>query len=187
MITAESEDLGSNLSEMSVGGSSGPKNCSDVGWSFVACDTENTVDYICEADLQTITEQGEGIISPPREGQRTSPRGIRTGSVTTERETLSVGINTLVKTSSAEKYPSSTTVSTRDVAVNTEPTELVSAFTQSNEPATADKHINTVIHMSDLDSLSQVRSKLRICLYRCYGNNFHNFCNLPGIHQTQKS
>lgn len=50
-------------------------------------------------------------------------------------------------------------VDTRDVMVGTEPSVCLSAFTQTDDPGSADAHLNTEVNMADLDFLTEVRSK----------------------------
>lgn len=44
-----------------------------------------------------------------------------------------------------------------DVMVRTEPSACLSAFTQTEDPGTADAHLNTEVNMADLDFLTEVR------------------------------
>ncbi|XP_010779915.1 uncharacterized protein, partial [Notothenia coriiceps] len=61
----------------------------------------------------------------------------------------------------ADKYISSTPrVTTCDVMVGTEMPLCTSADTQTTAPEAADKHINTEVHMVDLDSLVKAFTKL---------------------------
>lgn len=48
-------------------------------------------------------------------------------------------------------------VDTCDVMVGTEPSVCLSAFTQTEDPGTADAHLNTEVNMADLDFLTEVR------------------------------
>lgn len=50
-------------------------------------------------------------------------------------------------------------VATRDIMVGTEPSVCMSAFSQTEDPATTDKNIVTEVHMADLDYLAEVRLK----------------------------
>ncbi|XP_034002690.1 RNA-binding protein 44 [Trematomus bernacchii] len=62
----------------------------------------------------------------------------------------------------AEKHISSTPrVTTCDVMVGTEMPLCTSADTQTTGPETADKHINTEVHMVDLDSIVKAFTKLQ--------------------------
>lgn len=48
---------------------------------------------------------------------------------------------------------------TCDIMVSAEPSVCVSAFSQTEDPATTDKNIVTEVHMADLDYLAEVRLK----------------------------
>lgn len=117
-----------------------------------------------------LQEEDESIISLARVGQEAPTSGVQAGPVTTDREeplpcseTLNVA-QSCIKTSSAGAYTSSPTpVPTCDVMVGTEPTEGVSAVTQTKGPATADKNILTEVRMDDLDFLTEVRLKPTSC------------------------
>ncbi|KAM7380184.1 hypothetical protein PAMP_003497 [Pampus punctatissimus] len=89
--------------------------------------------------------------------------GVNSGPVTTNSEAPAAGGETLTADQSlmktGEKYTSTTLrVPTCDIMVDTEPTAI--AFTQTEDPATADKHVITEVHMADLDYLAEEFIKL---------------------------
>ncbi|XP_029981084.1 RNA-binding protein 44 [Sphaeramia orbicularis] len=68
----------------------------------------------------------------------------------------------LIQKTTAEKFTSPMPcIPTCDVMVGTELAICSSAFTQTQNPATADKHLITELHMSDLDYLAEEFIKLK--------------------------
>lgn len=116
-------------------------------------------------NFHSIMEEDKSIlICLPVEGQKAPTSGVHSGAVTANSEAPVASSETLkadqsvMKMSTAEKYTSPMScVPTCDIMVGTERTECVLAFTQTEDPATADKHVITEVHMADLDYLAEVR------------------------------
>lgn len=90
------------------------------------------------------------------------------GSESTEPQSSSSPITSLDQSDfrrNAEERstPSVPRSPTCDVMVSTEPEPRVSALTQTEDPKTADKHVNTDVYMTDLDNLAVVRVKPERC------------------------
>lgn len=108
------------------------------------------------------------LICLPAEAQKAPASVVHSGLVTTISEEPAGSSETLkadecpMKISTAEKYTSPMPrAPTCDAMVGTDLTEGVLAFTQTEDPATADKDIITEVHMADLDYLAEVRLTLK--------------------------
>ncbi|XP_044073793.1 RNA-binding protein 44 isoform X3 [Siniperca chuatsi] len=89
--------------------------------------------------------------------------------VTTNNKALAASRETLtsdqsvIKTNTAEKYTSPMPgVTTCDIMVGTELALCMSAFTQTEDLGTSDKHVITEVHMADLDYLAEEFIKLKM-------------------------
>ncbi|XP_026150763.1 RNA-binding protein 44 [Mastacembelus armatus] len=98
----------------------------------------------------SIMEDDESILlCRASSSMKTHNSGVDPGPVITDSETLAAKINTEEKsTSTVSCFP------TCDTMVGTELVLSVSAFTQTDHPKTADKHVVTEVHMADLDYLA---------------------------------
>ncbi|XP_038577250.1 RNA-binding protein 44 isoform X1 [Micropterus salmoides] len=83
-------------------------------------------------------------------------------ALTASRETLKSN-HSVLKINTAEKCTSPMPgMTTCDIIVGTELPPCKSAFTQTKDPATSDKHLMTEVHMADLDYLAEEFIKLRV-------------------------
>eukprot|EP00064_Thunnus_orientalis_P002863 superscaffoldBa00000223_g2871 len=153
-------------------------NCSNKGCqNYMVYGSEYTVDddqasssFEDQSDnFHSIMEEDQSILAClPREGQNAPASGIHSGPVTANSEAPVAGSETLKADQSLMKMSTAETntcpmpyVPTCDVMVGTELTECVLAFTQTEDPATADKHVITEVHMADLDYLAEEFTKLK--------------------------
>lgn len=84
---------------------------------------------------------------------------ITVGPVTTNSEALEA-LKPDQSVTKMNKYTSPMPcVATCDIMVGTEPSVCMSAFSQTEDPGTADKHVVTEVRMVDLDYLTEVRLK----------------------------
>ncbi|CAK6967641.1 RNA-binding protein 44 [Scomber scombrus] len=109
------------------------------------------------------------LICMPVEAQKAPVSVVHSGVVTTISEEPAGSSETLkaddcpMKISTAEKYTSPMPrAPTCDAMVGTDLTEGVLAFTQTEDPATADKDIITEVHMADLDYLAEEFTKIKM-------------------------
>ncbi|XP_071339294.1 RNA-binding protein 44 isoform X2 [Trachinotus anak] len=102
------------------------------------------------------------------EGLKTHNNGVDSGPGSTNSEAMDdtsetmTSVQSHIKMSTSEKCTSPMPcASTCDIMVGTELTPCTSAFTQSEDPETADKNIITEVHMSDLDYVAKEFMKIR--------------------------
>ncbi|XP_044221151.1 RNA-binding protein 44 isoform X2 [Thunnus albacares] len=153
-------------------------NCSNKGCqNYMVYGSEYTVDddqasssFEDQSDnFHSIMEEDQSILAClPREGQNAPASGVHSGPLTANSEAPVASSETLkadqslMKMNTVETYISPMPcVPTCDVMVGTELTECVLAFTQTEDPATADKHVITEVHMADLDYLAEEFTKLK--------------------------
>lgn len=119
-------------------------------------------------DFYGIMEDAMSILAClPSEDAKTHNSGtlakkhITVGPVTTNSEALESKSETLKSDQSVTKMDKYTSpipcVATCDIMVGTEPSVCMSAFSQTEDPGTADKHVVTEVRMVDLDYLTEVR------------------------------
>ncbi|GLD56615.1 RNA-binding protein 44 isoform X3 [Lates japonicus] len=136
------------------------------------CGNECTVDSTAASlsskdqrnNFHSIMEDDKSIlVCLASEELKAHNNGFPSGPVTTNNEALADTSETIKSDHSLIKKSSSpvSCVPTCNVMVGTELALSVSAFTQSEDPETADKHVITEVHMADLDYLAEEFIKLR--------------------------
>lgn len=146
------------------------------GQDYMVYNNEDTVDKDDDAANLGLEDQSEDIYSIMDEDKSiifcvaSDGQKAYLGPVTTNSEALAASSEimesdqSVSKRCTEEKSKSPVPcVSTCDVMVFTELAQCVSAFTQTDDLKTADKHIITEVHMADLDYLAVVRLKPKRC------------------------
>ncbi|XP_018559878.1 RNA-binding protein 44 isoform X2 [Lates calcarifer] len=139
---------------------------------YMVCGNECTVDNTAASlslkdqsnNFHSIMEDDKSIlVCLASEELKAHNNRVPSGPVTTNSEALADTSETIKSNHSLIKKSSSpvSCIPTCDVMVGTELALSVSAFTQSEDPETADKHVITEVHMADLDYLAEEFIKLR--------------------------
>ncbi|XP_051260807.1 RNA-binding protein 44 isoform X2 [Dicentrarchus labrax] len=134
-------------------------------------DDEGSLSFEDRSDnFHSIMEDDKSIlICLASEDVKAQNNGILSGPVTTNSEAVAASSETLksdqsaIRMDTAEKYTSPTAgITTCDILVGTELALCMSASTQTEDPATSDKHVITEVHMADLDYLTEEFIKLKM-------------------------
>ncbi|XP_034741222.1 RNA-binding protein 44 [Etheostoma cragini] len=108
--------------------------------------------------LACLTSEGGKALN---NGDQSGPLTTNTKALAARRETLDSDQSVMKNT--AEKHTSTIPCATTcDIMVSTELTMCLSDATQTENSKTADKHVNTEVHMTDLDYLAEEFLKLKM-------------------------
>ncbi|XP_039675034.1 RNA-binding protein 44 isoform X2 [Perca fluviatilis] len=121
-------------------------------------------------NFHSIMENDKSILAClPSEDVKARNNGVQSGPLATDGKALAASRETLnsdqsvVKKTTAEKHTSTMPCATTcDVMVGTELAVCMSDATQTENPKTADKHVVTEVHMTDLDYLAEEFLKLKM-------------------------
>ncbi|TDH06531.1 hypothetical protein EPR50_G00114400 [Perca flavescens] len=121
-------------------------------------------------NFHSIMENDKSILAClTSEDVKAHNNGVQSGPLTTDSKALAASRETLnfdqsvVKKNTAEKHTSTMPCATTcDVMVGTELAVGMSEATQTENPKTADKHVVTEVHMTDLDYLAEEFLKLKM-------------------------
>ncbi|KAM6955139.1 RNA-binding protein 44 [Lycodopsis pacificus] len=127
--------------------------------------------------FHSIMENDESILAClTSDDVKAQNSGVHSGPVHTDGEALAANSETsksdqsVAKMTAAEHRSSlMPRVATADIAVGTELPPCTSAVTQTERPETADKHVNTEVHMVDLDYLAEEFIKMKKVLEKLRG------------------
>nr|XP_046259410.1 RNA-binding protein 44 isoform X2 [Scatophagus argus] len=110
-----------------------------------------------------IMEDDKSILSClPSKDVNAHITGVHAGPITCDSVTVTSD-QSVIEVNAAEKSTSPVPrVSTCDGKVGTEPSLYMPASTQTEDQGTRDKHVNTEVHMADLDYLAEEFLKLRM-------------------------
>ncbi|KAF3694485.1 RNA-binding protein 44 RNA-binding motif protein 44 [Channa argus] len=128
-----------------------------VGCNSATVDDEYNEANLCLEDqsdnVHTVMEEDESnLVRAASDSQKactTNGEALATGSEAMKSELSVTERNTADKSTSPVPW-----ARTCDIMLGTEQTLCVSAFTQTDDPGTVDKHLVTEVHMADLDYLA---------------------------------
>ncbi|XP_067372093.1 RNA-binding protein 44 [Channa argus] len=134
-----------------------------VGCNSATVDDEYNEANLCLEDhsdnVHTVMEEDESnLVRAASDSQKactTNGEALATGSEAMKSELSVTERNTADKSTSPVPW-----ARTCDIMLGTEQTLCVSAFTQTDDPGTVDKHLVTEVHMADLDYLAAEFIKL---------------------------
>lgn len=124
-------------------------------------------------NFHSIMENDQSIlVCLASEDVKAQNNGVQSGPLTADGKALAASRETLnsdqsvVKKDTAEMHTSTMPCATTcDVMVGTELAMCMSDATQTENPKTADKHVVTEVHMTDLDYLTEVRLNPKASYY----------------------
>ncbi|XP_070771062.1 LOW QUALITY PROTEIN: RNA-binding protein 44 [Enoplosus armatus] len=141
------------------------------GNDYIVGDDEASLSFEDQSHtFHSIREDDKSIlVCLTSEDMKAHINSVHSDPVTTNGEALAASSETVTsdqsvaKTDTAEKYTSPMPgVTTCDMMVGTELALRTPAVTQTEDPATSDKHVITEVHMADLDYLAEEFIKLKM-------------------------
>lgn len=146
-------------------------------------------------NFHSIMEDDKSIlVCLASEALKAHDSGAHSGPVTATSEALAASSETLKSDQPVTEMnaPPLPCVNTCDIMVGNDPAPCMSAFTQTEDPGTSDKHVVTEVHMADLDYLAEVRLTLKssvivVAPARRYTSSFSHFRSLSNSSRLKRN